>query len=70
MYRNVMFVLVLLRVLHGAPRDVSFSQPAGSVEGYDFLEVTATVTAPDARNPFTDATLSGSFAKALTGRDA
>ena len=64
MYRcNVMFVLLLLPVLQGAPRDVSFSQPAASVEGYDFLEVTATVTAPDARNPFVDATLNGSFAK-------
>jgi len=64
MYRcNVMFVLLLLPVLQGAPRDVSFSQPAASVEGYDFLEVTATVTAPDARNPFVEATLNGSFAK-------
>jgi len=64
MYRcNAMFVLLLLPVLQGAPRDVSFSQPAASVEGYDFLEVTATVTAPDARNPFLDATLNGSFAK-------
>src|SRR6476659_2056394 len=64
MYRsNVMFVLLLLPVLQAAPRDVSFSQPAASVEGYDFLEVTATVTAPDARNPFVEATLNGSFAK-------
>jgi hypothetical protein len=61
--RNLMFVLLLLPVLHGAPRDVSFSQPAESIEGYDFLEVTATVTAPDARNPFMDAMLTGSFAK-------
>src|SRR5947207_5227913 len=62
--RNVMFVLLLLPVLRGAPRDVSFSQPAESVEAYDFLEVTATVASPDARNPFTDATLTGSFGKA------
>jgi hypothetical protein len=61
--RNVMLVLLLLPVLQAAPRDISFSQPAASVAAYDFLEVTATVTAPDARNPFTDATLNGSFAK-------
>ena len=53
--------------LTAAPREVSFSQPGSSVEPYDFLDVTAAVAAPDARNPFTDATLTGWFAKAGGG---
>lgn len=50
-------------MMAGAPREVSFSQPAGSVEAYDFVEVTVNITGPDARNPFTDATLRGTFGK-------
>jgi hypothetical protein len=49
-----------------APREVSFSPGGGSVEAYDFLEVTVNVAGPDARNPFTDVTLVGTFAKAGT----
>jgi hypothetical protein len=56
--------LALAPVLLGAPKRVSFSQPAASVEAYDFVEVTANVEAPDARNPFTEVTLRGSFGKA------
>ena len=40
------------------------SQSGASVEAYDFVEVTANVERPDASNPFTDATLGGSFSKA------
>lgn len=47
----------------GAPREVSFSEPAGSIEAYDFVEVTANVAGADARNPFTEVTLRGSFRK-------
>jgi len=43
---------------------VSFSQPIASVEAYDYVEVIATVDKPDVRNPFLDASLSGSFGKA------
>ena len=32
-------------------------------EAYDFVEVTADIAAPDVRNPFTGATLAGSFGK-------
>jgi len=49
-----------------APREVSFSAGAKSVEAYDFAEVTINVAAPDALNPFTDVTILGSFAKAGT----
>lgn len=56
--------LALSTTLLAAAKDVSFSPAAGSVEAYDFLEVTVNVAGPDARNPFTDVTLLGSFAKA------
>ena len=56
--------LALSTTLLGAAKDVSFSPAAGSVEAYDFLEVTVNVAGPDARNPFTDVTLRGWFAKA------
>src|SRR5438093_6431392 len=59
-----LLVLVLPPALPGAPKKVSFSQPAASVAAYDFVEVTANVEGPDAHNPFTDATLRGSFGKA------
>jgi hypothetical protein len=44
-----------------APKGVSFSVPAGRVEAYDYVEITANVDAPDAQNPFEDATLYGTF---------
>jgi hypothetical protein len=50
--------------LSGTPRNVSFSQSAEAVEAYDFVEVVARVEGPDARNPFTDVTLGGTFGKA------
>jgi hypothetical protein len=53
--------------LQAAPRDVSFSHPAESVEVYDVFDVTANVIAPDAPNPFTGATLTGWFAKDVGG---
>jgi hypothetical protein len=55
---------LLPAVVLGAPKDVSFSQSAVIVEAYDFVEVTAKIAAPDVGNPFTEATLQGSFSKA------
>jgi len=55
-------------LLPAAPKDVSFSQSAASVEAYDFVEVTVNVAGPDARNPFTDATVLGSFRKSGAAR--
>lgn len=49
--------------LWGAPREVSSSQSAPSVEAYDFVEVTLNVSDPDVKNPFTDATVEGQFGK-------
>ena len=48
------------RVL-AAPKDVSYSNPPSEVEAYDYAEVAATLNSPDARNPFTDATLTGTL---------
>ena len=56
-------ILGLPALLAGTPADVSFSQSAPHVEPYDFIEVTATVTMPGADNPFTSASLTGSFSK-------
>lgn len=50
------------------PSNVTFARAAPSVDAYDFVEVTVNVKDPDARNPFTDASVSGSFEIADTGR--
>ncbi len=60
------FVAVLLLVCFPAgafadPRGVGFSKPAASAEAYDYVEIVVTVDKPDAMNPFTDASLSGTF---------
>ncbi len=47
-----------------APGEIAFSQSATSVEAYDFVEVVIAVASPDARNPFTDVAVRGSFGKA------
>ena len=43
------------------PQDVSFSQAPAQIERFDFVEITATVDASDVRNPFEDASLTGSL---------
>ena len=40
---------------------VVFTQSAPAVAAYDFVEVTAKVTAPTVKNPFTDTSISGDF---------
>ena len=47
--------------LEAAPRDVTFVQSAAGVEAYDFVEIAVNVAAPDAKNPFTDAAVTGQF---------
>ena len=46
------------------PIHVSFSQSAQSIESYDDVEVTANVSWPHARNPFTDSSFTGWFESA------
>src|SRR5262245_6470600 len=42
---------------------VTFTQSAPAVDAYDYVEVTLAVSGDDARNPFTDASVRGSFGK-------
>src|SRR5262249_34586425 len=50
-------------LLSAAPKSVSFQQSGQTVDAYDFVEVKVQVEQPDARNPFTDVELKGSFGK-------
>ena len=54
-------VVVLPRSVCAAPSNISFAQSAPSTDAYDFIEVTVSVIRPDVRNPFTDASVSGTF---------
>src|SRR5436309_4440894 len=46
-----------------APRDVTFTLSAESVDAYDFVEVTMSVVSPDAASPATDVHVTGEFGK-------
>ena len=46
-----------------APRDVTFTLSAESVDAYDFVEVTMSVVSPDAASPSTDVHVTGEFGK-------
>ncbi len=59
-----LMALTLGPAVMAASGGVTFSQSAKSVETYDYVEIALNITAPDAANPFTGATLSGWFAKA------
>ncbi|MGB8478605.1 MAG: DUF4038 domain-containing protein [Acidobacteriaceae bacterium] len=54
-------IVTLTRPILAAPASVTYSVAAAQVKAYDFVEITAKVAAPDAPNPFEDATLTGSF---------
>ncbi|MFZ0303611.1 MAG: DUF4038 domain-containing protein [Terracidiphilus sp.] len=60
---SILAVLSLSPRLFGDPGAVTFSKPADSIEVYDFVEIAATVDHPAVENPFTDASLSGTFSK-------
>ena len=57
-------IITLDACSHPGPLRVSFSQSAPTVEAYDFVEVTANITWPRARHPFTEARLAGWFESA------
>ena len=46
-------------VATASPSDVAFTGPSAQIDRYDFVEITANVQAPDADNPFVDASLTG-----------
>jgi hypothetical protein len=47
--------------LFANPTEVSFSQTAAPIERFDYVEINAAIDTPDVRNPFTDASLTGTF---------
>jgi hypothetical protein len=51
-------------VMAADPADVSFSSAPAQVDRFDYVEITATVQAADVRNPFTDASLTGTLESA------
>ncbi len=53
-----------VHMLLGSPSRIGFTQAATEIEAYDFVEITVNVSGPDARNPFTDVSVTGSFMKA------
>ena len=52
---------------HAAPSTVVFTPAAATVDAYDFVEIAARIPTPDIRNPFTDASVTGSFEKSGSG---
>jgi hypothetical protein len=60
---------VLLVGGHGLPPgSVSFSQSTKDLNAYDFVEITAQVSAPRAPNPFTNAVIRGTFERVTDGK--
>ena len=60
-YAWVALVALSPLMSNASPAGVTFSSPEPQVDRYDIEEITATVQAPDAANPFVDATLTGVF---------
>ncbi len=58
---SVSLLIGLPRPLMADAQSVDFSKPAASLEAFDYIEIVAKVEPPDVRNPFLDATLTGSF---------
>src|ERR1700739_4082035 len=54
-------IALLPGVSLAAPASVSYSTAPSQINAYDFAEITATVASPDARDPFEDATLTGTL---------
>ncbi|HUH62280.1 MAG TPA: DUF5060 domain-containing protein, partial [Terracidiphilus sp.] len=59
----VLTIVALLApaTLRANPAEVTFSQAPAQIERYDFVEIAATVNSPDARDCFTDASLTGTL---------
>lgn len=55
--------IFLPRIWTLPPSSVSFSQSAPELEAYDFVEITANVSAPHPGNPFTGASIRGDFSR-------
>ena len=51
-----------------APHDISFSTPVRTVEVFNIFELSASLSSPDAANPFTDASFEGDFNLTASGQ--
>jgi hypothetical protein len=66
---SLFFAVILFSpFLVAAPRDVSFSTPPRTVEVFDVFELSASVSSPDAPNPFIDASFEGDFILTASGK--
>src|SRR5437762_12724831 len=63
LFQHGLVSLALMSSTAWAASTVSFSQSVETVEAYDYVEVTLNVDKPDARNPFLDVAVTGSFSK-------
>jgi hypothetical protein len=63
-------LLPRLLMLAGTPEPVAFTQSAPETSAYDFIEVTAAVSAPSVRNPFQEGALAGDFEPARSAPGA
>ncbi len=59
--------LIAAPPLPAHPQGVAFAGPVGDTEAYDYAEVMANVGVPGAPNPFTGASLNGTFSRADGG---
>ena len=57
----LLMMLPGIRLHAGNPAPVAFTQSAQGVSVFDFIEITAKVTAPAAANPFTEVSFTGDF---------
>lgn len=57
----ISMIVIFPAVSRADPKDVSYSTVPSQIETYGYAEITATVTSPDARNPFEDVTLTGTI---------
>jgi len=57
----LLFIGLLLGTASALPQKVTFSVAPQQLDAFDYVEITATVDAPDVHNPFVDATLTGIF---------
>jgi hypothetical protein len=57
----LLFIGLFLGTASALPQKVTFSVAPQQLDAFDYVEITATVDAPDVHNPFVDATLTGIF---------